>query len=148
MMCIPKNLQRTSHSTFTLCEPYMSSDKKKHTRILEMSISGDSKVIAEFDDEFTSWDFNNDYALLLNKEGDFLFYNMYNKNMVEAEKQHPGLYVDAEIMHTNEHFITCGGSVKNQVTGTPERIIKIWAVDHNDCLVQKSRINTGHEKPI
>lgn len=51
-------------------------------------------------------------------------------------------------MHTNEHFITCGGSFKNQVTNVPERIIKVWKIDHSDCLIQKSRINTGHEKAI
>jgi hypothetical protein len=66
---------------------------------------------------YTSWDFSDDFVLLLNREGDFLLYNMLNKMIQQAEKQHPGLYVDAEIMHTNEHFITCGGSVKNQMNG-------------------------------
>lgn len=85
---------------------------------------------------------------MLNREGDFLFYNLYNKSTHEAEKQHPGLYFDAEIMHTNEHFVTCGGSFKNQNTNAPERIIKVWQIDSNDCLIQKSRINTGHKKSI
>lgn len=58
------------------------------------------------------------------------------------------MYVDAEIMHTNEHFVTCGGSVKNQITNATERIIKVWSIGRDDCLIQKSRINTGHTKPI
>lgn len=51
-------------------------------------------------------------------------------------------------MHTNQHFVTCGGSFKNQNTNAPERIIKVWQIDANDCLIQKSRINTGHKKSI
>lgn len=51
-------------------------------------------------------------------------------------------------MHTNEHFVTCGGSFKNQVSNATERIIKVWGIDNSDCLVQKSRINTGHDKSI
>ena len=48
-----------------------------------------------------------------------MFYNMLSKNIFEAEKQHPGQFVDVNIMHTSEHFITCGGCVKNQVTNNP-----------------------------
>jgi hypothetical protein len=51
-------------------------------------------------------------------------------------------------MHTNEHFVTCGGSLKNQITNATERIIKVWQIDHTDNLVQRSRINTGHKKAI
>lgn len=38
--------------------------------------------------------------------------------------------------------------MKNQINGNPERIIKIWNIDNADCLVQASRINTGHRRAI
>ena len=51
-------------------------------------------------------------------------------------------------MHTNEHFITCGGCVKNPVTFASERIIKVWKVEDFDSLTQKARLNTGHKRAI
>jgi hypothetical protein len=73
---------------------------------------------------------------------------MMNKKSHQSKKQHPSLHVDTEIMHTNEHFITCGGSIKNQITGAAERVIKVWSIAKDDYLVLKSKINTGHTKPI
>lgn len=73
---------------------------------------------------------------------------MLNKNIYQAEKQHPGQFADTEIMHTEEHMVTCGGCVKNQITQNSERIIKVWSIDNADCLYQSARINTGHSRSI
>lgn len=73
---------------------------------------------------------------------------MLSKSTFILEKQHPGLYIDAEIMHTDEHFITCGGCVKNPTTSTPERIIKVWKIEEFDSLTQVIRMNSGHKRPI
>lgn len=71
-------MQRTSPVTFTLCDP---NPKINKTSIVEMNLNGEKRVIEEFEGVYTSWDFSDDHALLLNREGDFLMYNMLNKNV-------------------------------------------------------------------
>ena len=140
---IPLNMQRTSPTTFMLCDQNGSN-----TTIVERTVQGEIKTIEEFEGNYTSWSFHDDYAFLLNREGDVLFYNLLSRNVFQAEKQHPGQYVDAHILHSGEHFITVGGCVKNPITNTNERILKVWAIDSQDSLIQQARINTGHARPI
>jgi hypothetical protein len=52
-------------------------------------------VIDEIDGLFTTHAFTDDAVLFLNRAGDFYYYNLLNKNVFLAEKQHPGLYSDA-----------------------------------------------------
>jgi hypothetical protein len=70
-------------------------------------------------------------VLLLNRSGDFYYYNLINKNVFKAEKQHPGLYSDAEILSLEGFYLTCGGCVKNPLNGQSERIIKIWKINED-----------------
>lgn len=136
-------MDRTSPSSFMICDV-----EDSNTKIIQKNIKGEHTTIQEFDSVYTSWDFSNDNALLLNREGDILFYNFLSKNTFLSEKQHPGLYADANVMHTDEHFVTCGGCVKNPNTLNSERIIKVWKMQENDTLTQRTRMNTGHKRPV
>ncbi len=64
-----------------------------------------------------------------NRNGDFLYYDFILKNQITAEKQHPGVIADIEIMHLNNHFVTCGGNVKNPITSQAEKLIKVWSIN-------------------
>jgi hypothetical protein len=115
---------------------------------MEWRIGGEARHIEQLEGKYSVWDFCNDSVLLVNTEGDFLFYNFLSKNSHFAEKQHPGTAGDIQVMHADTHFVTCGGCVKNPQTNASERLIKTWKITEDDALVQRSRLNTGHKKPI
>ena len=72
---VPHNLQRTSPTTFMFCD-----NTPTHTRIIEFNITTASvKVIDELEGIYTSWDFHDDLALLLNRQGDMLLYNLLTR---------------------------------------------------------------------
>lgn len=84
----------------------------------------------------------------MNRNGDFYYHNLINRNVFIAQKQHPGLYTDADIHTMDGFFVTVGGCVRNYSTSMEERIIKVWHITSQDTLDLKARISTGHNKSI
>jgi hypothetical protein len=57
--------------------------------------------------------FGDDHAFLLNKDGDIIYYDLNSKDTFFVEKQHPSPFDPIQIHNIGEHFVTCGGNVKN-----------------------------------
>ena len=73
---IPKNLLVSSFESFLYCD-----FQNNNTQIIEMRLGGNKTIIEEFPGSYTSWDFSNDCAILINRDGDLLFYNFLSKNV-------------------------------------------------------------------
>jgi WD40 repeat protein len=90
--------------------------------------------------------FGDDHALLVNREGDVLYYDFLTESTFFIEKQHPSLYSSIQIHNFGQAFATCGGNVRNS-NAQNEKLIKLWIPDGEELLM-KCRIVTGHTKVI